>query len=52
MKVYFDVGDVLHICPEDSVERLALKYWLKELKEHGLKVLDVDIEPHSELEKA
>ena len=45
MKVYFDPDDTLHICPENSTERMALKYWLKEYKEHGPKVLTVDLEP-------
>jgi len=52
MKVYFDAGDAMHICPENTTERLALKYWLEEYKKHGPKLLDVDVEPHSEIEKA
>jgi len=44
MRVYFDVDDTLHIEPENSVERLALKYWTLEYKEHGGKVLAVDTE--------
>lgn len=44
MRIYFDKDDALHIEPEDSVEKMALKYWVGEYKEHGSKVLAVDTE--------
>lgn len=44
MRVYFDADDTLHITPDDTVERMALKYWVQEYKEHGSKVLDVDFD--------
>lgn len=42
MQVYFDDNDVLHVCPENSIEVMALKYWRGEYEEHGDKVLEVD----------
>lgn len=41
MKIYFREDDTLVICPNDSVEAMALKYWSKEYEEHGDKVLEV-----------
>jgi hypothetical protein len=32
----------LVIGPDNSVEAMALKYWMKEYAEHGDKVLEVD----------
>jgi hypothetical protein len=49
MRVYFDEHDVLHLCPEDTTEAMALKYWMKEYAAHGSKMLDVEIEKHGEL---
>lgn len=42
MRVYFRDDDTLVICPDNSVEAMALKYWMKEYAEHGDKVLEVD----------
>jgi len=44
MQVYFSDDDVLHICPENTTECMALKYWMDEYKAHGAKMLEVDIE--------
>lgn len=44
MRIYFDDTDTLHICAEDSVEAMALKYWKGEYAEHGSKLLEVDTE--------
>lgn len=52
MRVYFDANDVMYVCAENSTERMALKYWLKEYKEHGSKMLDVEFEPDAEPVKA
>ena len=49
MKLYFDDDDVLHICPENNTECMALKYWTDEYKEHGAKMLEVDTEPKLKL---
>lgn len=42
MRVYFKDDDTLVIGASDSVEAMALKYWMKEFAEHGAKLLDVD----------
>jgi hypothetical protein len=44
MQIYFDPQNVLHIAAENTVELMALKYWAQEYKEHGDKLLEVDIE--------
>jgi len=44
MRVYFDDSDTLHIEPENTVERMALKYWVQEYREHGPKLLEVDFD--------
>jgi hypothetical protein len=44
MKVYFDADDVLHIVPKNSKEVMALKYWIGEFKEHGVKMLAIETE--------
>lgn len=51
MRIYFDNDDTLHICPENSIEAMALKYWAKEYDEHGSKVLEVDTEVPLKLDK-
>lgn len=42
MRVYFRDDDTLVIGPDNSVEAMALKYWMKEYEAHGAKVLEVD----------
>ena len=42
MKLYFRDDDTLVVAASDSVEAMALKYWLKEYEEHGDKVFEVD----------
>lgn len=42
MRIYFRDDDTLVVGASDSVEAMALKYWLKEYAEHGDKVLEVD----------
>lgn len=42
MRLYFRDDDTLVVGASDSVEAMALKYWLKEYAEHGDKVLEVD----------
>ena len=51
MKVYIDDAMVLHICPKDGVEVMALKYWYKEFQTHGMKMLEVegDTDLHCEI---
>lgn len=49
MKLYFREDDTLVICAENSVESMALKYWLNEYKAHGEKVLDIETEPPIQL---
>lgn len=44
MKIYFREDDTLVVCPEDSVEAMALKYWMMEYQKHGPKLFDVDTE--------
>lgn len=44
MRIYFRPDDTLVIAPDDSIESMALKYWLKEYEAHGDKLLDVDAE--------
>lgn len=43
MEIKFREDDTLVICAENTVEVLALKYWLKEYAAHGNKVLDIDL---------
>lgn len=31
----------MHICPENTTELMALKYWMKEYLAHGPKMLEV-----------
>lgn len=42
MKIYFRDDDTLVVAASDSVEAMALKYWIKEYNEHGDKVFEVD----------
>ncbi len=42
MRIHFDDDEVLHICPKNSVEAMALRYWLEEYKAHGDKMLVVE----------
>lgn len=42
MRLYFRDDDTLVIGAQDSVEAMALKYWLSEYKTHGDKLLEVD----------
>lgn len=44
MKVEFQEDGTLSICPEDSVERMALKYWVMEYRTHGDKMIEVSDE--------
>lgn len=48
MKIYFSDDDTLNICPENSIEAMALKYWKKEYEAHGDKVLAVGTEVYKE----
>lgn len=41
MHIIFKADDTLRICPDNSVEAMALKYWAREYEEHGDKVLEV-----------
>lgn len=42
MRIYFRDDDTLVVAASDSVEAMALKYWMKEYAEHGNKVFEVD----------
>lgn len=42
MKIYFRDDDTLVVGASDSVEAMALKYWLKEYETHGDKVFEID----------
>ena len=44
MKVHFKDDGTLVICPKDSVEAMALKYWVMEYQKHCEKLLEVDTE--------
>jgi len=41
MRVTLDDQAVMHICPESSTEVMALRYWLKELQTHGVKMISI-----------
>lgn len=45
MDVYYDDKNVLHVCPENSVEVMANKYYKGEYEDHG----DVLLEIHTEV---
>lgn len=45
MLIEFDDDCTLRIKPENSIEKMALKYWEAEYEKHGDKVLDVDTDP-------
>lgn len=42
MRIYFRDDDTLVVGASDSVEAMALKYWLKEYEAHGDKVFEVE----------
>jgi hypothetical protein len=42
MKIYFRDGDTLVVAASDSVEAMALKYWLAEYAKHGDKLFEVE----------
>lgn len=41
MKMEFGPNMALRIVPENSIEAMALRYWEKEYREHGEKMLEV-----------
>jgi hypothetical protein len=41
MRLEFGPTMALRIVPENSVEAMALRYWEKEYREHGDKLLEV-----------
>lgn len=42
MRLHFDDNGVLHLCPENNTEAMALKYWAKEFSTHGTRMIEID----------
>jgi hypothetical protein len=42
MRIYFRDDDTLVVAASDSVEAMALKYWLAEYEKHGEKLFEVE----------
>jgi hypothetical protein len=42
MRLYFKDDDTLVIAASDSIEAMALKYWLAEYAKHGDKLFEVE----------
>jgi hypothetical protein len=42
MRIYFKDDDTLVVGAQDSIEAMALKYWLSEFEKQGSKLLEVD----------
>ena len=42
MRIYFRDDDTLVVAASDSIEAMALKYWLNEYAKHGDKLFEVE----------
>jgi len=49
MLVDFKSDGTMVIVPECVTELMALKYWMYEFQKHGVKMLEVMIETHTEV---
>lgn len=46
MHLRFDENGVLHLCPENHTEAMALKYWAKEFATHGARMIEIENPAH------